>query len=393
MRPFLWWMKELRLHPTVPATRLIRVSRSCCRPLLMWRDPVFLRSGVRMGAIHRRHMITTDASMTGWGTVFEGRPASGEWKEEFLFWHINCLELRAVFLALKYFLPVLGGYHIIVRTDNMAVVSHINRQGGSRSRTLDRLACHLLLWSQDKFLSLRAVHVPGVLNLVADFLSRQKFKPGEWMLNRQTVSQIWDLFGKAEVDLFASQESSQCPLWFSLSFPTTLGINAFAHPWPNVSLYAFPPIKLIPAVLCRVKVSSARLLLIAPFWPSQTWFSELNPLLYRPRFGDSDQAGLTVPASGQDLASSTGALEVVGMAHTGPRAVIDGLSAEVQETIASASARAPLLGSCTLPSGAFLSLGVWLVQLTQLTALLVQCWSFCKKGWQRRRLLPPLGFM
>ncbi len=109
MRLFLWWMKELRLHPTVPATRLIRVSRSCCRPLLMWRDPAFLRSGVRMGAIHCRHMITTDASMTGWGAVFEGRPASGEWKQEFLSWHINCLELRAVFLALKYFLPILGG--------------------------------------------------------------------------------------------------------------------------------------------------------------------------------------------------------------------------------------------------------------------------------------------
>ncbi len=85
------------------------------------------------------------------------RRKAGEWKEEFLFWHINCLELRAVFLALKYFLPVLGGHHIIVRTDNMAVVSHINRQGGSKSRTLDRLARHLLLWSQDKFLSLRAV--------------------------------------------------------------------------------------------------------------------------------------------------------------------------------------------------------------------------------------------
>ncbi len=94
----------------------------------------------------------------------------------------------------------------------MAVVSHINRQGGSRSRTLDRLARCLLLWSQDRFLSLRAVHVPGILNLAADFLSRQKLRPGEWMLNRQTVSQIWDLFGKAEVDLFASQESSQCPL-------------------------------------------------------------------------------------------------------------------------------------------------------------------------------------
>ncbi len=260
MRPFLWWMKELRLHPAVPATRLVRVSRSCCRHLLMWRDPVFLQSGVRMGAIHRRHMITTDASMTGWGAVFEGRPASGEWKQEFLFWHINCLELRAVFLALKFFLPVLGEHHVIVRTDNMAVVSHINRQGGSRSRTLDRLARHLLLWSQDKFLSLRAVHVPGVLNLAADFLSRQKLK--------------------------------RCPS-------------------PSHS-----PILALPDLVLGA-----------------------NSPLVSTSLGDSDQTGLTVPASGQDLASSAGALEVVGMAHTGPRAVIDGLPAGVQETIA--SARAP----------------------------------------------------
>ncbi len=125
-----------------------------------------------MGAIHRRHMITMDASMTGWGAVFEGRPASGEWKD--LAYKLpgtqGCLPGFEVFSPRSRG----GGYHIIVRTDNMAVVSHINRQGGSRSRTLDRLARRLLLWSQDKFLSLRAVHVPGVLNLAADFLSRQK---------------------------------------------------------------------------------------------------------------------------------------------------------------------------------------------------------------------------
>ncbi len=219
----------------------------------------------------------------------------------------------------------------------MAVVSHINRQGGSWSRTLDRLARHLLLWSQYKFLSLRTVHVPGILNLVADFLSSQKLRPGVWMLNHQTVSQIWDLFGKAEVDLFASQESSQCPLWFSLSSPTTLGIDVFAHWWPNVMLYAFPPIKLIPAVLCRVKVSSARLLLIAPFWPSQTWFSEITSLLYRP-LGRFRSGGTYCPSSraGSGI-PTTRALEVVGMAHSGPRAVMDVLPVKVQET----SARAP----------------------------------------------------
>ncbi len=132
-------------------------------------------------------------------------------------WHINCLEHRAVFLALIYFLSFLRRCHVIVRTDNMAVVSHINRHGGSRSHTLNRLARRLLLWSQDKFLSLRAVHVPAVLNLAANFLSRPKLRLGEWLLNHQTVAQIWDLFGEAEVYFFASQESSQCPLWFSLS--------------------------------------------------------------------------------------------------------------------------------------------------------------------------------
>ncbi len=64
-----------------------------------------------------------------------------------------------------------------------------------------------------------------------------------------------------------------------------------------------------------------------------------NSPLVSASLGDSDQAALTVPASGQDLASSTRALEVVGMAHTGSRGVIDVLPAEVQETIA--SARAP----------------------------------------------------
>ncbi len=299
MRPFLWWMKELRLHPTVPATRLIRVSRSCCRHLLMWRDPVFLQSGVRMGAIHRRHMITTDASMTGWGAVFEGRRASGEWKEEFLFWHINCLELRAVFLALKYFLPVLGGHHIIVRTDNMAVVSHINRQGGSKSRTLDRLARHLLLWSQDKFLSLRAVHVPGVLNLAVipvpalvlpefpDDSRHRCVRPPMAECQSVRISA-----NKADSGSTMQSEGERCPS-------------------PSHS-----PILALPDLVLGA-----------------------NSPLVSTSLGDSDQAGLTVPASGQDLASSAGALEVVGMAHTGPRAVIDGLPAEVQEIIA--SARAP----------------------------------------------------
>lgn len=47
-----------------------------------------------------------------------------------------------------HFLPSLKGCHVIVRMDNMAVVSHINCQRGSQSRILDRHDCHLLLCSR-----------------------------------------------------------------------------------------------------------------------------------------------------------------------------------------------------------------------------------------------------
>lgn len=46
----------------------------------------------------------------------------------------NCLKMLMVFLALKTFLPDLKGHHVLVRSDNMTVVSYINHQGGFRSR-------------------------------------------------------------------------------------------------------------------------------------------------------------------------------------------------------------------------------------------------------------------
>ncbi len=83
------------------------------------------------------------------------------------------------------------------------------------------------------------------------------------MLNRRMEAQICEWFGTAEVDLFALSESTQCPLWFSLSHPTSRSIDALTHLWPDMKLYAFPPVKLIPAVLCRVKMCGVCLLLVA----------------------------------------------------------------------------------------------------------------------------------
>ncbi|KAI2652574.1 Peptide methionine sulfoxide reductase MsrA [Labeo rohita] len=90
----------------------------------------------------------------------------------------------------KHFLPDLRDHHVLVSTHNTALVYYINHQGDLRSCTLYKL---------DKLLSLRAVYVPGHLNMGADILSRQGQRPREWMLHPEMVKQIWRVFGQAQL--------------------------------------------------------------------------------------------------------------------------------------------------------------------------------------------------
>ncbi|KAI2645347.1 TPR and ankyrin repeat-containing protein 1 [Labeo rohita] len=61
-------------------------------------------------------------------------------------------------------LPMLSDKHVLIRTDNVPTVVYINRQSGLRFRRMSQLARHLLLSSQTRLKSLRAVHIPGELN-------------------------------------------------------------------------------------------------------------------------------------------------------------------------------------------------------------------------------------
>ncbi len=84
-----------------------------------------------------------------------------------------------MFLALKDFRPHLEQRHVLIRTDNTSVVSYINHQGGVRSRAPCKQAANLLLWVDCHFLSIRAAHIPGLLNRGADMLSRNGIPQGE----------------------------------------------------------------------------------------------------------------------------------------------------------------------------------------------------------------------
>ncbi len=190
----------------------IKVTHDCLHTLTPWCNMTLYRRGVLIGQVIRRKTVTTDASSTGWGAVCDGRPAFGMWSETEKSWHINCLELHAVHLALECFLPDILHHHVLIRMDSMTVVAFINHQGGVSSWPLLRLARALLLWADRHLLSIRAGHVPGCLNY-ADLLSRGGVIHREWRLHPLTVNMILSIFGRADVVLFASAENTHCPLF------------------------------------------------------------------------------------------------------------------------------------------------------------------------------------
>ena len=285
MRPFQRWLGSLHL-PTRLTRRRVKVSANCALALKWWSCRRTLTEGVPLGLPLVRKLVTTDASLTGWGATHDGRTARGVWDSELRLSHINYLELLAVFLALQEFEQFLTGHHVLIRSDNTTTVSYINRQGGLRSARLCALAHRLLVWCDSRLLSLTACHVPGRLNVGADLLSRGPLRYSEWSLNPRVADMVWARFGRPVADLFASEENNKLPLFFSLSGSPPLGLDALAYRWPRGMLYAFPPLELIPHVLARVRTQGSVLLLVAPAWGS--WRQEVAPLL----FGDPWQLPL-----------------------------------------------------------------------------------------------------
>ncbi len=43
-----------------------------------------------------------------------------------------------------------------------------------------------------------------------------------------------------EVDLFATRQTSHCPLWLSLTHPALLALDAMVQTWQRLYLSAFP---------------------------------------------------------------------------------------------------------------------------------------------------------
>ena len=223
-------------------------------------------------------VLTTDASLEGWGAVLNEIVTGGDWSSEEKSCHINELELKAVLFGLKSLCGDLKSITIQVRTDNSTTMACINRKGSAKDNC-NNITRLIWLWCLDKDIKLVAVHLPGIMNIEADKESRKKRYP-EWCLNKEVFQELNKVMGPFSVDLFASRNAHQLDRYISWKpDPGAWHIDAMSLEWNYEGLYCFPPLCMISLILARIQQQKATMTIIAPRWPQQVWYPTLMGML------------------------------------------------------------------------------------------------------------------
>jgi hypothetical protein len=177
--------REARFH--LETCKMLALSRNS-RPILSRADCFAPWFGFQLYSDACHTGSPVDSGFGAWlrspaGHVFYLHGLWAEAPGHLLGLHINDLELLTAVMALTLLVPCAGVSFpgVFLHTDNSSALRWINTLScklksdpiGSRKRRLRFMRC-LALWLEGEGLLVDALHVPGVLNDWADWLSRQR---------------------------------------------------------------------------------------------------------------------------------------------------------------------------------------------------------------------------
>ena len=167
MRPIQWHLKNnWRVQESLE--KVIPIPRSLHPHLQWWLKEDNVLTGQPLHPMKHALQIFTDASKEGCGIHLNEHMARGTWSLPESKLHINYLELKEVFLALKKVPRPLIRQDNTCSTDNTTVVSYINKEGGMRSGAPCALLCRILTWCSRKQVTQSSTH-----SRLAERVSRQ----------------------------------------------------------------------------------------------------------------------------------------------------------------------------------------------------------------------------
>ena len=222
-----------------------------------------------------RSTITPTKTKEGSDAHVNERTARGTWSRKL---HINHLELKAVFLALKQFQDLCSNNIVLVATDSTTVVAYINEEGGIKSGPLCGILWRILTWCTRRQVTLKARHIPGQLNVIADKLSRLGYTiQTEWSLHLEVLQTICSRWHQPQVDLFATRFNNKLPQFVSpVADPQAWAVDALSLSWEGLDPYASPPAAILGKVVEKLQDYPCNIIiLIVPGWPNMPWLWDL----------------------------------------------------------------------------------------------------------------------
>lgn len=127
-----------------------------------------------------------------------------------------------------------------IRIDN-ATKFYVNRQGGTRSTLSgrDTIPWSWCIWN---IITLTAVPLPGLHNILADHLSKHFSQNHTWSIKESVTKSIISPWGAPCTDLFVTKQNKKCKVFCSRGIENSSSQgDAFLIPWIQGLLYTYSP--------------------------------------------------------------------------------------------------------------------------------------------------------
>ena len=200
--------------------------------------------------------------------------ASGFWARTHKSGDMGWLELRAVIFAIRAFGEELAGEEVLVWCDNAAIVAAVNSKTSKTPRIMTELR-HLQEALDALDTSVRAWHVFSRVNTWADALSRQRTPTG-WAVTARLFRELECRFGAHSVELFSTENRAHVERFHSTHrAPGAESTEPFTWAWEKENALIVPPFDQLARVAQRLVEAPSNATVVAPFWPTQSWFIQL----------------------------------------------------------------------------------------------------------------------
>lgn len=216
-----------------------------------------------------------NASLLGWGTHLNSHIAQGIWIPQEARLYINMLELWALTLAWKAFLPFIRTLHLQVMSDSITTVVYINKQGEARSLPVCLEAVRLRNWCIRPSITIQMAYLPQVHNSLADSLSRCFSVDHEWEI--YVLTDIFTQWGTPLWNFFASETNKKLPQYCSRgAISPDSFVSVSPHSNQNPPLLRTPDAGQEQGQIPQSRFSPPHGLVFG--WPSEVEHSCLSPV-------------------------------------------------------------------------------------------------------------------